>query len=301
MTSTLSSLNRAVAAYTATRPRQGKYYIPTEIDDLTFMRVEAPSRPDHSLYRPSLCVSVQGGKQAAIGRAILNYSAGQYLVVGLDVPVVGRVTRASPAEPYLGLKLALDLAILFEVAQVVDIPAEMPEVELASFVGQPDARLTETLLRIVELLETPRAIPVLYPAIVRELYFRLLCGPSGPAFTRLALPNGHASRISEAIKLMKARFPAPIRIDNLADAAGMSPSTFHTHFKSVTGMTPISYYKHLRLLEARRILMNEPFESAGSVAYQVGYESPSQFSRDYVRWFGIPPGQEAAAARRSVA
>jgi transcriptional regulator GlxA family with amidase domain len=156
------------------------------------------------------------------------------------------------------------------------------------------------MLRLIRLLETPAAIPVLAPAALREVYYWLLTGPDGAAIARLALAEGNTQRIARAMTLLRDNFTRPIRVAELAEAAGMSPSSFHEHFKALTAMTPLQYQKQLRLLEAQRLLVAGDIDAARA-AYRVGYESASQFSREYARMFGAPPARHAAGLRGVVA
>ena len=287
-----SSLARAVDRYTALHTGDGSFYT-TGVEALHFVRYEAPFPPEHAIYQASLCVVVQGSKEAVVGETVLTYGPGDCLVLALDIPLVAHVAQATPEAPYLALLVALDPALLFEVAQQAGVEAGASE-GLGVFVGTlPDAA-EDALVRLVRLLDTPDAIPVLAEPILRELYYWMLRGPDGPALASVALPGTAARRVAGAIRQMKSAFPGPVRIEALAEAAGMSASAFHAHFKAVTALAPLQYYKRLRLLEARRLLAAGA-ETARDVAFQVGYESPSQFSREYARTFGETPARGAAA------
>lgn len=274
----------------------------TAIEDLWLYRAHGPAGQQHYIYNASICYIAQGAKEVSVGDQMLRYGKGDFLAVGVHLPTVTRVTDASPERPYLALALDVDADLLFDVAQDVgslgDKPAtgQLGSADSGVFVGQLDDPSRAAFQRILGLLGTPDAIPALYPAITRELYYWLLRGPHGAAIARMVLPGGHARRIAAAIAAMKARFPGQVRVADLAEAARMSASRFHVHFKGVTAMTPIQYYKRLRLLEARRLLIAEG-ATARSAAYATGYESPSQFSREYARMFDAPPRADAAAAR----
>lgn len=294
--SMLASLADDILCWTNRHSADGSFY-PTHIEDLRFVRADSVVEPVHRVFGPSICIIAQGAKHVANGEAVLDYTEGEYLVVGLDVPLTGRIVRATPAEPYLALALALDPAVLLEVAHDTDMAAApASEAGAGVFVGQLEGAALDALERLVGLLNTPDAILALYPAITRELYYWLMRGSDGVAFAQLALPNGYTRRIADAVREMQEAFPGPVRVEDLAEAARMSLSSFYVHFKASTAMTPLQYYKRLRLLEARRLLIAEGI-SAQDAAYQVGYESPSQFSREYARVFGYPPGEDAERAR----
>lgn len=266
---------------------------PTEIGALTLMRSTTQALPNPMIYRPALCVIVQGAKQILFGERVFDYAAMQCLVISLTLPAFGRVMRASPEKPLLALNLDFDLGILHDVMAAMEHPP-VPSggADFGVFVGDLDASLSDCLLRLVRLLETPQAIRVLYPAIMREIYYWLLTGPHGGDVCKLALPNSHTQRVSRAIHLLRERYTSPVRVEDLAAAAGMSASSFHQHFKALTSMTPLQYQKQLRLLEARRLLVADGANVAHA-AYRVGYESASQFSREYARMFGQPPKRDA--------
>lgn len=263
------------------------------------MRANQPKLPKHMVYRPCLCVVAQGQKRLLLNDQAFDYGELQALIVGLDLPAFGWVTQASPERPYFGLSLELDPAIIQDVLNAMDAPfAPSPSGRPGLFVTTAGPELVASLVRLIELLDTPRAVPVLSPSILREIVYWLLTGPHGDEFMRLALPDGHARHIADAIRLLRERYDQPLRMEELADAARMSPSSFYQHFKALTAMTPLQYQKQLRLTEARRMMLSEAATVAGA-AYEVGYESPSQFSREYARMFGTPPKRDALALRHT--
>jgi AraC-like DNA-binding protein len=272
----------------------------TAITGLALMRSSHEALPHHVLYRPALCVVVQGAKQVAHGEDVLDYGEMQSLVVSLEMPALGHVTEASPERPYYGINLDFDLGLLREVLDRLENPPR-PRADSgpAIFLGEVEGRLAESLLRLIRLLDTPEAIPVLGPAALREIYYWLLTGPDGIGIARLALAEGNTQRIARAMTLLRDNFTRPIRVAELAEAAGMSPSSFHEHFKALTAMTPLQYQKQLRLLEAQRLMVAGDTDAARA-AYRVGYESASQFSREYARMFGAPPAKHAAGLRALV-
>jgi AraC-like DNA-binding protein len=275
----------------------GEGVFATAIDGLVLMRKTDSLMPSHSIYRPCLCAVAQGAKQVTLGERTLTYDELQCLIVSIDLPVIGRVTRATAAEPYLAIALEFDVSVLRAVMEELDEPPKPNEgVGPAIFVDAMVPSLADCLLRLVRLLETPRAIAVLYPVILREICFWLLTGSGGGEVCKLAFPSSHTRRIADAIHLLRENFARPIRVEELAAAARMSASSFHQHFKTLTSMTPLQYQKQLRLLEARR-LMTVDGANASSAAYRVGYESASQFSREYSRMFGAAPKRDAVEWR----
>lgn len=272
-------------------------FFTTPIAGLTAMRAHAPGPPLRMVYRPVLCLVAQGAKQVMVGEAIHAFAAGQSLIVGIDVPATGQVVRASAAEPYLAAAVELDIPLLRELAVTCAPPRRGDAAACGMFVGEGDPALTDCMLRLLRLCDEPGAVPVLQPLLLRELHFRLLSGPHGDALRQLSVPDGRTERIARAIRLLRENPARAFKVEELAAAAGMSVSTFHLHFKTATAMTPLQYQKQLRLLEARRLLLADP--SAERAAYAVGYESPTQFSREYARMFGLPPRRDAAQRRAS--
>jgi AraC-like DNA-binding protein len=244
---------------------------------------------------------VQGAKQVTFGDDVFDYSEMQALVVSVELPAFSRVTRASRKEPFLGIALEFDIGVMRNVMEELEaLPKPNPDVGLGVFVDDLNGPLADCLLRLVQMLSTPKAIPILYPLVMREICFWLLTGPNGGEVCKLALPSSHTRRVAKAIYLLRENFVRPVRIEQLAAAARMSPSSFHQHFKMLTSMTPLQYQKHLRLLEARRLMVTDG-TNVTSAAYQVGYESASQFSREYVRLFGVPPKRDATELKERAA
>jgi AraC-like DNA-binding protein len=269
----------------------------TDVEGLTILRSDHEKRPDHLIFKPALCVVLQGAKWAVFGDRHVDYRAGQALVVSVEMPAFGRVAEASPTEPYLGLIIEFDLGIMREVVEALPAPPEASgDVSSGVFVSDFDGPLADCALRLVRLLDTPAAIPLLRPAIMREISYWLLTGPHGGDIVRMALGNHHTHRIVSVIHNLRDHFAEPVRIEDLAEKAGLSPSAFHRKFKAITSMTPLQYQKQLRLLEARRLMVAEA-ANVETAAFLVGYESPSQFSREYARMFGTPPRRDVTALR----
>ncbi|KAA0700408.1 AraC family transcriptional regulator [Neorhizobium sp. P12A] len=269
----------------------------TPMPSLCIMRSSTETLPRHMVYRPSLCFVVQGAKQIMLGDDVLRYEEQQSLVIGIELPGIGRVVQASRNEPYIGITLELDVAVLRDVMRKMPRrPRPANRSRLGIFVQDADEQLTDCMVRLIRLARTPKAIPVLYPAIMQEICFWLLNGEHGGDICKLTLPDSHMQRIADAIFILREDFAKPIRVNELAAAANMSPSSFHEHFKLITSMSPLQYQKHLRLIEARRLLVSEA-ASVAEAAHQVGYESASQFSREYNRMFGAPPRRDASELR----
>jgi len=269
----------------------------TPVPGLILMRTSERLAPRHMEYRPKLCLVTQGAKEVMVADRTVRYGAGQSLIVTVEVPVLSQVVDASPGRPFVGATMDLDPDIILDVVtrlQTSDQPRGQAGFGLT--VSTLDDQINGALTRLLELGDHRQAIEILYPAIMREISFWLLSGPARTNVARMVLPEGQPARIARAIGHLRANFDAPIGVTELAKIAGMSPSSFHQHFKVLTSMSPLQYQKHLRLLEARRLMVAEG-EKAGIAAMTVGYESVSQFSREYARMFGSPPRRETRRAR----
>lgn len=270
----------------------------TPIAGLTTIRAFAPTDLVHAISRPLVCLVLQGTKQVSIGTQTFTFTAGDSMLITADVPTVSQITRASADRPYVSLVLELDLPL------VAELTVEMKAVPMAD--GSPvkieptDTEVMDAALRIMRLLERPSSVPILHAQLVREMHYWLLVGRHGEAIRRLGWPQGSAQRIARAIAKLRAEFSNPLPVDRLAAEAGMSPSSFHQHFRAVTSLSPLQFQKQLRLIEARRLILAEG-RTASSAAYSVGYESVSQFTREYGRMFGLPPMKETASARSAAA
>ena len=263
----------------------------TAVPALRLSRFSAPSDLVALVYEPSLCVVAQGVKEVLLGDETYRLEPAQLLLVSVDLPVTARVVEASRGRPYLAVRLALDPAVVGELLAdgMTGPPPNSPVRGLAVTPVEP--LLLDAFSRLVALLDSPQDIEPLAPLILREITYRVLTGSQGLRLRQIALAGAPAQRIARAIRWLKDHFADSLRIDSLAKHVGMSPSAFHLHFKSVTAMSPLQYQKHLRLQGARRLMLSEGLEAADA-AFRVGYESPSQFSREYRRLFGDapPPG-----------
>ncbi len=250
-----------------------------------------------SVYNPSVCFIAQGSKDVLLQKEIFRYVPSQFLAVSVDLPVIGRVTKASLSEPYLCMQIDLDLNMLAELMMQTRMFAQEPASPARGiFVGDVDDALGDCVLRLAKLLQSPGDIVPLAPVIKRELHYRLLSGAYGGEIAQLARTGSRMQRISEVIQKLRQQYHETLRVEDMAGWAGMSVSSFHTHFKNVTAMSPLQFQKQLRLMEARRIMIAEKSDAA-SAAYRVGYESPAQFSREYTRLFGNPPRRDVEALR----
>lgn len=262
----------------------------TALSRLSLFRADEPTAPVPAIYEASLCLIAQGAKRVSLQDQHLQYDAAHYLLVSVDLPLVGHVTQASREAPYLCCKIDIDQAVLADLILGHGGPA--PKADLPPLaVYRSDDDLIDAACRLVRLLDHPADIAVLAPMIEREILYRLLSGPHGPALRRMAVADSHLNQVSRAIATIRRGFDRRLQIDEIAAAAGMSASSLHEHFKAVTRMTPLEYQKQLRLQEARRLMLAEG-ASAGSAGFAVGYDSPSQFSREYGRLFGAPPQRD---------
>jgi len=271
----------------------------TAFPSLALTRGSVPTVCMPTVCQPSLGFVVQGRKRALLNDEVFYYDALNYLVVSVTLPMMGQVLEASADRPFLGLRLDLDLD---EIARLLlelgDRGAAPVAADRGLFVARMDEPLLDAVLRMVKLLDTPEDIAVLAPAVQREIYYRVLRGELGQRLVDLAECDGGNHRIVRAIEWLKQRYTAPLRIEELAEAMHMSVSALHHRFKAVTAMSPLQYQKHLRLHEARRLMFADGIECA-TAGHRVGYESPSQFSREYRRLFGAPPRVEIARLRET--
>lgn len=277
----------------------------TPVPGLRLTCTDRPSGPFHGVYTPSLCVVLQGSKVSRLGDQAYRYDAGKCLIASLEVPIRAEITGASPEAPYLAFSLGVDPAVVAELLLEqagggAEAPDEVPADAAVLGVQPLPAELVGPLERLLALPDRPRDLPVLAPMIRREIVWHLLNGPQGPMLRQIGLADSRMTRIGRAVAWIRDHFAETLSVAHLAGLAGMSPATFHRHFKAATAMTPVQFQKRLRLQEARRLLLAEGADVA-RVGFAIGYESPSQFSREYRRLFGAPPGRDGAQIRESVA
>lgn len=266
---------------------------------ITVLRREYISGLEASIYQPVVCLILQGAKVTSIGDQVADLKAGDALLVSHDLPVVSKITRASPQKPYLALILSLDMGLVRGLYELVGGELVLSDNARSITVGATDPAWLDPLVRYLMLMDHPLDVHVLGLSLLREVHYRLLLSPLGGMLRNLLTLDSRASRIAKAIGQMRREFRSSLAVADLARTAGMSASSFHDHFKSVTGTTPLQYVKELRLIEARRQVLVEN-GSVSAVAYAVGYESPTHFSRDYTRKFGRSPSRDVAAAAAAV-
>lgn len=276
---------------------------PTAIPGVLVSRMEVGGKQEESETTTILAVVAQGTKRLSVGDTVHNFGPGQYLVASMDLPVSGEFTDATPDKPALGLGLEIRPEL---VAELMLSPAAVDfqrpargHVPPAIAVGEISGRLLDAVVRMLRLLDSPRDIPVLAPMIEREILWLVMSDEQGATVRQLGLADSSLSRVRQVVRSIRGRYAESFRVDDLARLAHMSPSAFHKAFQSVTSMSPIQYQKHIRLQEARLQLLAHPGDIAAA-AYAVGYESPSQFSREYRRQFGSSPRQDVASLREKI-
>jgi AraC-like DNA-binding protein len=269
----------------------------TAIPALSLHRRKAPTQPLHCIFSLGLGVVAQGDKQVLIGGEVIRYGPGQSMLATIDLPVVSHVTSASVQKPFLGLMLALDTQQVAQCASEMHLaPPARQAAHRPVAIEALDRRLTADLVRLLELLDEPALVGRLAPLIQQEIVVRLLAGGHGPQLQRLAANGSPSHQVAKAVAWLKQHFTQPLQVDDLAARVHMSPSTFRQHFRAMTGTSPLQYQKQLRLQEARQLMLNQNID-AGNAGARVGYESASQFSREYSRLFGAPPQQDVRSLR----
>lgn len=278
----------------AERTEDGATALPT----LFLFRREAPTEPISYMLEPSVCLIAQGSKRLVLGEEVYVYDSHQYLITSLGLPVIVEIIEASREKPYLGLRLELDQRAIAQLMVDSNLPlSRTHQANRGMAVSDVSISLLEPFNRLLALLDEPESIPILAPLIEREILYRLLVGEQGFRLRQIAAAGSQSHQISRAIDWLKTNFTKPLHIEDLASYVNMSASTFHHHFRALTAMSPLQFQKWLRLNEARRLMLVEHLD-ASTAAFQVGYESPSQFSREYSRVFGRPPLRDIKNLRR---
>lgn len=287
-------LLNAVDRYAAAHSEAGGMAL-TPFDGLSTMRLTAPNELQHSIQKPLVCLVLQGAKQVTIGKEPLELRPGNSMLISADLPAVSQIVTASEQEPYLAIALELDLTVLTDLTTAMEtVPVKAgPLVQTKP----TQKELITTALRMMELLEKPESIPILQAQLVREMHYWLLMGEHGPEIRRLGWPDAHVRRVARAVSVLRTDYAKTLTVEQLASSAGMSPSSFFSHFRKVTTLSPLQFQKKLRLIEARRLMLCEG-STASHAAFTVGYESVSQFTREYRRMFGLPPAQETQEIKR---
>lgn len=293
MAQALDGLRHNIARLTT----QGELHS-SAIPGLSLYRKNGPTEPTSGLYEPSICMVVQGSKHVILGSDTYVYDAQRYLITSTHLPTVFQIVEATTEKPYLGLKLTLDQREISQLMIDSNLPAPRAN---QSGRGMAIGKITLPLIlafqRLIDLLDAPQDLPILAPLIQREITYRLLVGDQGFRLRHIASMGTQGNQIARIIEWLKDNFMQPLRIEELAMQANMSTSTLHQHFRSMTAMSPLQYQKWLRLNEARRLMLMENHD-ASTAAFRVGYESPSQFSREYSRLFGAPPLRDVSRLRK---
>ncbi|AXT73981.1 AraC family transcriptional regulator [Vibrio sp. dhg] len=271
----------------------------TEIPGLRLSRWTTPTPPTSYTHNPSICLIAQGKKRVFLGDDSFTYDANHFLISSVDLPITANIMEASEDEPYLGLIMELDLQ---EISQLI-VDSEFSfktskEAQKGIAVGELSGSLQDAFIRLMTLLDEPDNIKILAPVIKREIFYRLLMTEQGARLNQIVTTGSHSHQIAKAIDWLKNNFVKPLSVGDLAAYSGMSKSAFYTHFRSMTSMTPLQFQKKLRLSEARRLMLTENLD-AMATTFKVGYESPSQFSREYSRLFGLPPSKDIKALKEA--
>jgi AraC-like DNA-binding protein len=291
----LKTLGESIARWTD----KGDQY-ETGIFGLSLHQRSEPSPPISIMYEPRICVIAQGAKRVLLGDDTYVYDSHHYLITSVDLPTVVQIINASREKPYLGLVLRLHQREISQLMVDSNLPPPPPQQSSrAMAISEVTFPLLTAFQRLIDLLDEPRDIPILAPIIQREIFYRLLVGDQGVRLRQMAFAGSQSQQIARAINWLKGNFTRPLRIDDLATEVNMSTSTFHHHFREVTAMSPLQYQKWLRLNEARRLMLTDN-QDAAAAAFQVGYESPSQFSREYSRLFGDSPLRDITHLRQIV-
>lgn len=283
----MRKMSRLVGLINELCPREGSH--PTAIPGLFLTRSSMTDVPRQSLHCAVFCLVAQGSKSTLLNGERFVYDPNSYLLVSLDLPLVGQIEEASLVKPFLGLSIVLDFEVIGCLCREMDWPSDdMPPSQPGLMIGSLGSELLDAVIRLAELLHKPDQIPILAPLILREIYFRLLLGEHSGLLRRMLTDSGKIQRVAAGLEWIRSNAARPIRMNELARKMGMSSSAMHSWFRAVTSMSPLQFQKQLRLQEARRMLLFEAVD-AGTAGRRVGYESTSQFSREYRRLFGAPP------------
>jgi len=266
----------------------------TPFSGVSVIRQTSPSALQYAVSKPLVALVLQGAKRVTMGSETFDFGAGESLLITADVPTVSQITRATVTAPYLSLVFDLDCAVIESL--VVDMGPTPFLAGTPVRVDPTEAEVADAALRLLRLLDRPASVPILRKQLIRELHFWLLFGRHGGAIRNLGVPESHVQRVGRAVALIRDNLAKPLRVEQLAAAAGMSQSSFHEHFRSVTSLSPLQFQKQLRLIEARRLMLADG-QMISNAAYAVGYESIPQFTREYGRMFGLPPARDMKAAR----
>lgn len=272
----------------------------TIIPSLFFSRYSKNIGPSYGVYNPSLCIIVQGMKEVLLSQERFQYGPADYLVASVNLPITAQITEASTEEPYLALKLEFTPSEILEVLREFQVETEKKKnAKRGLYVSKIECSLLDAVTRLARLLDNPKDIPVIAPLIRKEIIYRVLQGEHGELLKQIAIEGSSTYQINDVIEFIMNNYEKSFKIEDLADIANMSVSSLHRHFKEVAAMSPIQFQKQLRLQEARSLLLSESSDAA-DVGFRVGYESPSQFSREYSRMFGLPPKEDMKRLRENL-
>jgi AraC-like DNA-binding protein len=269
------------------------------LPDLKLSHITGPTTPTCSVARPMLAIVAQGAKRTVLADRVYEYRAGDYLISTVDLPVTGQVTEAGVARPFLGLGLGLDESIIAQLMLETGLGKPTEHDDLGMVTAAADEELVDAVVRLLRLLDRPRDFAVLAPGVRREIHWRLMTGPHAALVRRIGISDSRVSVVRRAARWITEHYDRTIRIADVADHVGVSEATLNRHFRAITAMSPLQYQKQIRLSHARARLMAAPDDIAG-VGHAVGYDSPSQFNREYRRMFGVPPGQDALRLQSTV-
>lgn len=301
-------MSEKIAEYQKELARLIEYYVfqdgayMTRVPSLSFFRQSHVNEPKHIFHQPSLCIVFQGEKEICLGMERYRYGPADYLISSIGLPTTGQITKASANRPYLSLKIEFMPNQIVELINNADVKPSLKKEKdkHAMYVCHMEMSLLDAVARLARLMDTPADIPVLGPIYTKEIFYRVLQGPYGNILRQFTIEGSYACQIRKIVKQITQNYDQPLKIEKLAQIANMSVPTFYRHFKEITAMSPIQFQKQLRLQEARQLLLSETI-NAVDVAFKVGYESPSQFSREYSRMFGLPPKEEIKRLRSKYA
>ena len=284
---TANELLKAIVLSRAISP--GEYQ--TLVPEMVFHRRDEASKADSCFYKPLASVILQGQKRSIWGNKEYHYGEGQGVVNGVDMPSASVITQASPKKPFLVVSLTIDSQLVTRLSAEIPPGPKTAESFETVVITPTDPDLLDAYLRLAQLLDKPEQIPMLAPMIIKEIHYRLLIGPQGEQLRLVNTLGSQSNQVAQAITWLKNNFTKPMQVDELAQRVNMATSTFHRHFRSVTTLSPLQYQKHLRLYEAQRLMMVEQSDALNA-SLAVGYESPTQFNREYKRLFGEPPHRD---------
>jgi AraC-like DNA-binding protein len=266
----------------------------TPFPGIVILREQTPSALQYAISRPLVAIVLQGAKRVTMGSDTFDFGAGESLIISTDVPTASQIMSASTSTPYYSLVVELDQALIENL--VVEMGSAPSAIGAPVRIDPTETEVSDAAFRLLRLLDRPASLPILKDQLMRELHFWLLSGRHGDAIRGLGIADSHAQRVGRAVSVIRSDFAKSLRVEHLAEVAGMSLSAFHAHFRTVTSLTPLQFQKQLRLIEARRTMLADG-RSISAAAFDVGYESVQQFTREYGRMFGQPPARDIRQAK----